>query len=164
MIGRLAHPETGQDFVRHILSAIHDFGKICLCLVVIAFLEIVDTRGIQQFVINLLQFRALFPHGFETAEGFIVFLRVKQQIDSHLLHLCLALRFWVAGDVVIQQSHRLVEGVGTRDKTQAGIIKQGLLADFGVKASGIGGEERVAGIFRLIGFGITRCQIVRGKL
>ena len=62
LVSRLTHPKAGSCLVGSRLLAIHDLGEIHLRLVVIAFLEVVDTRGIEQIIVNRLQFSAFLFH------------------------------------------------------------------------------------------------------
>ena len=68
------------------------------------------------------------------------------------------------GDEIVKQSDSLVKRVGTWDKAQTGIVEEGLFCEFLVEARRIGIVERATGIFRLVGLGITRAQIIRSIL
>ena len=77
LVGRLAHPEACLCFLGQVLGSVHDLGETLLRLVVVAVLEMVNTCGIQQIVVNRLQLRAFLLHRLKTAEGFVVFLRIE---------------------------------------------------------------------------------------
>ena len=156
LVGRLTHPEASLSFLGQVLGGVHDLGEILLRLIEATVLEMVNTRGIQQIVVNRLQLRAFLLHRLKTAEGFIVFLRVEQQINRHLFGFGLALRIGMLGDKVVKQANGLIEGVSARNETQSGIVKQGLFGKFDIEARGIGSKEGTTGIFQLICFGVTR--------
>ena len=55
LIGRLAHPEASLRLVGRTLAAVHDFREVGLRPIVAAFLDIFNTCGIEQLVVNFLQ-------------------------------------------------------------------------------------------------------------
>ena len=67
-------------------------------------------------------------------------------------------------DEVIQKPDSLIERVGTGNKAQFGIVKQGFFAELLVEACRIGSVERRAGILQLVGLGVARCQIIGSVL